>query len=152
MADIRRDIGMAKENWPPAIGGPLQQNAPNILFEMLIILSASEYTIIQCLFWKRNPSPWLPCQKNSCCTFACLSDWFLLNLTQNMQSLETTWIKNPFTAVATFFDNSIPRKRGLGFENVGFQSQQKKVKKKNLVCNRPWVCKAMLVGWLRVNF
>ena len=50
MADIRRDIGMAKENWPPAIGGPLQQNAPNILFEMLIILSASEYTIIQCLF------------------------------------------------------------------------------------------------------
>ena len=50
MADIRRDIGMAKENWPPAIGGPLQQNAPNILFEMLIILSASKYTIIQCLF------------------------------------------------------------------------------------------------------
>ena len=44
MADIRRDIGMAKENWPPAIGGPLQQNAPNILFEMLIILSASKYT------------------------------------------------------------------------------------------------------------
>ena len=37
MADIRRDIGMAKENWPPAIRAALlQPNAPNILFESCI--------------------------------------------------------------------------------------------------------------------
>ena len=40
--------------------------------------------------------------------FCRLIDWFLLNLTQNMQSLETTWIKNPFTAVATFLTIQFP--------------------------------------------
>ena len=43
MADIRRDIGMAKENWPPAIrAAPLQPNAPNILFEIAEILCATK--------------------------------------------------------------------------------------------------------------
>ena len=44
MADIRRDIGMAKENWPPAIRAALlQPNAPNILFEISEIPCATEY-------------------------------------------------------------------------------------------------------------
>ena len=44
MADIRRDIGMAKENWPPAIRAALlQPNAPNILFEITEIPCATEY-------------------------------------------------------------------------------------------------------------
>ena len=39
MVDTRRDIGMAKEDWPPAITAPspsFQPNAPNILFESCI--------------------------------------------------------------------------------------------------------------------
>ena len=46
MSDIRRDIGMAKENWPPGISFPLQPNAPNIPFEIAQISCDTKYTNI----------------------------------------------------------------------------------------------------------
>ena len=62
MADIRRDIGMAKENWPPAIrAAPLQPNAPNILFKIAEILCATKIylgTEFSCEY--RNIQPNVP--------------------------------------------------------------------------------------------
>ena len=136
MADIRRDIGMAKENWPPAIGGPLQQNAPNILFEMLIILSASKYTYNHSMSFLKILVVLLP-------------DWLIFTqFNTKYAEFGDNMNKKSIYCCCNFFDNSIPRKRGLGFENVGFQSQQKKEEKKALFASgREFVRQCLSDGW-----